>query len=122
MLLQKLIWRAHLTLNLQNISIVGPLEEGAIQYIDGGAITTFDNVYTSSINLGINVGGASAVSQIEMNSLIINTIQFANPSVGFSATNYSGANSTFYTEGATVGAGNEADLPTWASGWAIGFN
>ncbi len=108
--------------NFQNISIVGSLSEGAIHYTDGGAITNFDNVYTSGIDLGINVGGVTATSQIEMNNLIINAIQFANPSPGFNATNHSGANTTFYTESTTVGAGNGAGLPTWAIGWTTGFN
>jgi len=108
--------------NLHNISIVGPFTNGAIHYTNGGAITTFNNVYTSEVALGINVSGATAAAQIEMNNLTVNTIQFVNPTVGFNATNHSGANNTFYTIGANLGAGNEAELPTWAEGWTVGFN
>ncbi len=106
---------------LQNISIVGPLTEGAINYSDGGAITNFNNIYTSGLNLGINVNGQAATSQIDMNSLIINNIQFANPLTGFIPTNHTGTNTTFYTEADNVGAGNGAELPTWATGWTTGF-
>ncbi len=108
--------------SLKNVSIIGPLAEGAIQYTNGGAMTTFENIYTSGIDLGINVVGDGAISQIDMGNLIINSIQFADPGVGFNATNYSGTNSAFYTIGTTIGAGNEAELPTWASSWTTGFN
>lgn len=107
--------------NLQNISILGPLTEGAIHYTNGGAIATFNDIYTSGINLGINVSGQAAASQIDMNNLTINNIQFANPSVGFSPTNHTGTNTSFYTEADNLGAGNAAELPNWATGWTTGF-
>ncbi len=106
---------------LQNISIIGPLTEGAIHYTNGGAITTFNTIYTFGLNLGINVSGQAAASQIDLNNLTINTIQFANPSVGFSPTNHTGTNTTFYTEANNIGAGNAAELPSWATGWTIEF-
>ena len=106
---------------LQNISILGPVTEGAIHYTNGGAITTFNNIYTSGLDLGINVSGQAAASQIDLNNLTINNIQFSNPSVGFSPTNYTGTNTTFYTEFENIGAGNAAELPSWAIGWTIEF-
>jgi len=108
--------------DLQNISIVGPLTEGAIHYTDGGAITNFTNIHTAGINLGINVSGEAAASQIEMNNLTINSIQFASPGAGFSPSNHLGSNNSFYTVADNLGAGNEAELPSWATGWTTGFN
>lgn len=106
---------------IQNITILGPLTEGAITYADGGAITTFNNIFASDISLGINVSGELATLQVEMNNLTISNIQFDNPSSGFSPTNHTGANTSFYTEADNVGAGNEAAIPNWATGWTIGF-
>lgn len=106
---------------IQNISILGPLAEGAIRYSNGGAIATFNNIYTFGINLGINVNGERAASQIDMNNLTINNIQFDNPSSGFIQTNHTGTNSSFYSEADNIGAGNSGDIPTWATGWTIGF-
>ncbi len=106
---------------IQNASILGFLTEGAIHYTNGGAQATFNNIYTSDLILGINVSGAVATSQIEMNLLTINSIQFDNPGVGFNPTNHTGANTTFYIESDNIGAGNESTIPSWATGWAIGF-
>jgi hypothetical protein len=106
---------------IENISVKGPLADGAINYTNGGAMVTFNNVFTSGLNLGINVNGQAATTQIDMNSLNINSIQFANPSAGFIPTNYTGTNSTFYSEGDNLGAGNEGELPSWAMGWTIDF-
>jgi len=106
---------------IQNITILGPLSEGAINYANGGAIATFNNIYTSGINLGINVSGEVASSQVDMNNLTISNIQFDNPGSGFSPTNHTGTNTTFYTEADNAGAGNEAAIPSWATGWTIGF-
>jgi len=106
---------------IQNITILGPLTEGAIVYANGGALATFNNIYTSDINLGINVSGELATSQVEMNNLTISNIQFDNPSVGFSPTNHTGANTSFYIEADNVGAGNRATIPNWATGWTLGF-
>ena len=106
---------------LQNISIIGALPDGAINYGNGGAMVTFNNVFTSELTLGINVNGQAAATQIDMNSLTINTIQFANPSNGFMPTNHTGTNTTFYTEVNNLGAGNEDGLPSWAMGWTTGL-
>lgn len=106
---------------IQNSTILGPLTDGAITYANGGAIATFNNIYTSGITLGINVSGELATSQVEMNNLTISNIQFDNPSSGFSPTNHSGTNTTFYMEADNVGAGNRATIPIWATGWTIGF-
>ena len=45
-------------------------------------------------------------------------MQFANPATGFNQTDYVGLNQDFITVGDNTGAGNGADAPDWASGWA----
>ena len=44
-------------------------------------------------------------------------VEFANSATGFVITDYKGANQSFVTEGTTIGAGNGADVPDWATGW-----
>lgn len=107
--------------NISNITIVGPVSEGAVNYTAGGGIFTIDNIYTSNIDLGIKVTDGIEASRIEAGNLTINNILFDNPDVGFIATDYTGPNTSFYVEGITVGAGNGLLQPSWANIWTIGF-
>lgn len=103
---------------IKNVSIVGPVTEGALLFDQGGGIGTIDNLYTNNINLGIKVEGTVATSRIDNGEWSINTIQFDNITQDFLATDYSGPNTSFYSEGITSGSGNGASFPDWADGWA----
>ncbi|MFD0761475.1 hypothetical protein ACFQZW_05225 [Lutibacter aestuarii] len=108
------------TTTISNVTVVGPVTEGALYYKEGGGKFTIDNFYTTGIDLGIKVksSDAPAVSRIEAGDLTITNIQFDSPATDFVATDHTGANQTFYTEGTATGAGNGAAAPDWATGWA----
>lgn len=80
---------------ISNVTIEGPVTEGAINYTDGGGIFSIDNLYTSNINLGIKVKDGIETSRIDTGYLNINSILFDNTSIGFMATDYSGSNTSF---------------------------
>ncbi|MDY8134970.1 hypothetical protein [Aquimarina sp. 2201CG5-10] len=112
------------TTTLSNITVVGPVTEGALFFKEGGGKFTITNFYTSNVDLGVNVKDTDveAAARIENGDLTINNIQYANAPAGLDATNYTGANQSFYTEGVATGAGNGAASPTWAAGWTIGLS
>ena len=103
---------------IKNVSILGPVSEGALLYDQGGGIGTIDSLYTNSLPLGINIDGPVATSRIDNGEWKVNTIQFDTMDAGFSETNYAGNNTSFYTKGITTGSGNAASFPDWANGWA----
>jgi hypothetical protein len=109
---------------LSDITVVGPVSEGALYYKEGGGNFTISNFYTSDVNLGIRVkdDDAEAAARIEAGDLTINGIQFANAPSDLLNTDYTGANQTFYTEGIATGAGNGAASPDWAAGWTVGLD
>ncbi|MDO6854820.1 hypothetical protein Q4599_14610, partial [Cellulophaga lytica] len=111
------------TTTLSNITVVGPVTEGALYYKEGGGKFTIDNLYTSGIDLGIKVKStdAPAATRIEAGDLVITNIQFDAKATGFVETDYTGAKQDFYTEGTATGAGNGAATPDWATGWTVGL-
>ncbi|MCK0158599.1 hypothetical protein MWU65_15520, partial [Cellulophaga sp. F20128] len=111
------------TTTLSNITVVGPVGEGALFFKEGGGNFTIDNFYTSGINLGVlwTASDAEAAARIEANNLTITNIQFDNKATGFDETNYSGLNQAFFTEATATGAGNGANAPDWAAGWTVGL-
>lgn len=104
---------------LRNITVVGPVTEGALYYKEGGGNFSIENFYTDGINLGVKVKStdAEAAVRIEAGDLVMTNVEFANSTTGFVITDYTGANQSFVTEGTTTGAGNGADVPDWATGW-----
>ena len=108
---------------LKNITVVGPVTEGALYYKEGGGKFNIDNFYTTGVNLGIKVkdSDSEAAARIQAGDLVITNIEFANQATGFKATDYLGLNQTFYTTGTATGAGNGAAAPTWATGWTRGL-
>jgi len=112
------------TTTLNNITVVGPVTEGALFYKEGGGNFTINNFYTSNVNLGIKVtsSDSEAAARIEAGLLDINNIQFANAPLDLVATDYTGTNQSFYTEGVTTGAGNGAASQDWAAGWTAGLD
>ncbi|WP_419212813.1 hypothetical protein ACNR9Q_01490 [Maribacter sp. X9] len=112
------------TTTLANITVVGPVTEGALYFKEGGGSFTITNFYTSGVDLGVKVKDtdAEASVRIEANALTINPMQFDNPATGLIQTDYTGSNLSFITVGETTGAGNGAEEPTWAAGWTVGIN
>ncbi len=111
------------TTTLSNITVVGPVTEGALFFKEGGGNITVTNFFTSGVDLGVKIKDTDTEAgvRIEADALSINPMQFANPTVGFAQTDYAGANQDFIIVGDNTGAGNGADQPTWADGWTTGF-
>ena len=107
------------TATLRNITVVGPVTEGALYFKEGGGNFNIDNFYTDGIDLGVKVKStdAEAAVRIENNDLVMTNVEFANNVAGFVITDYTGANQSFVTEGTATGAGNGATVPDWANGW-----
>lgn len=105
---------------LKNITVVGPVTEGALYFKEGGGICTIDNFYTKGINLGVKIkdSDTDAAARIEAGDLVITNMQFDAPIDNYKETDYTGANQDFISTGPATGAGNGADVPTWALGWA----
>jgi len=106
---------------ISNISIVGPILEGGLNYSGAGGNYVLTNFYTTDLELGINVEGSGASLQIDMGNLQIDSIQFDNPSANFMPTNYMGTNPGFYQENMATGAGSGSLRPDWAEGWTRGL-
>lgn len=108
---------------LNNITVVGPVTEGALYYKEGGGNFTIDNFYISGVNLGVKVSGSDteAAVRLENDDLVMTNVEFANNLGGFLVTDYTGTNTDFVQEGTTTGAGNGADAPEWAAGWTVGL-
>lgn len=108
------------TTTISNVSIIdGGLgsSEGAIYFKEGGGNITYENIYVDGLDLGVRVKSAdiSAIARIEAGDLVINPIQFVNFTELVKGQEGSEAN---MTEGVNSGAGDGANLPTWAAGWA----
>ena len=110
------------TVSLNNITVVGPVTEGALFFKEGGGNFTIDNFYTSGVDVGITVKDTDveANARIAAGDLTITNIQFDAPAANFIATDYTGTE-MFYTEGTATGAGNGADAPDWAADWTSGL-
>ncbi|WP_299004516.1 hypothetical protein [uncultured Tenacibaculum sp.] len=108
---------------LRNISIVGPVTEGALYYKEGGGNFTIENFYVSGVDLGVKVKDtdAEAAVRIENGDLKMTNVQFAENVDGFALTDYTGVNQSFITEGTATGAGNGAAAPDWTNGWTKGL-
>jgi len=107
---------------IANISIIGPAPESGLRYTQEGGSYYLENIFTSNLSLGINVTAENAAAQIALGNLNIDSIEFDNPTPNFMPTNYSGINSSFYTEGSATGAGNRSAKPDWANGWTLGLD
>jgi hypothetical protein len=108
------------TTTVSNVSIVdGDLgsAEGAIYYKEGGGNITYSNVYVDGISYAVKVKSEDvpAKANITAGNFVINNIQFANITDDVVYNEGTDAN---VTVGTNVGAGDGADLPTWAAGWA----
>ncbi|MDY0781280.1 hypothetical protein [Tenacibaculum sp. IB213877] len=109
---------------LKNITVVGPVTEGALYFKEGGGNFSIDNFYIASVDLGVKVKDtdAEAAVRIENGELVMTNVQFANNTAGFSLTDYTGLNQDFIQQGIATGAGNGAAAPDWAAGWTRGLD
>ncbi len=110
------------TATISNVSIVVDglgASEGAIYFKEGGGNITYENLYVDGVFLGVKVKSSdeAAKRRVGAGDLEVNQIQFVNNTVDF-ILGQEGAEETI-TEGNNDGAGNGADLPVWALGWAI---
>lgn len=107
---------------LNNISILGPTMQGGIDYKSGNSTFEITNLYTSYLNLGINIANGLPTTNVDLGNFTIDSVAFDNPSANFIPTNYTGENQSFFTEAITSGSGNNAAKPDWAMGWTIGID
>ena len=107
---------------INNVSIIGSSYESAIKFTAGSGTFIFNNIYTLEMMMGIQSNGPLANSQIDMEYLKINNIQFENPFPNFIRTNYNGSNSDFLTENENLGSENKDSKPEWANGWTINLD
>lgn len=113
------------TATIKNVSIIdGGLgaSEGAIYFKDGGGKITYQNIYVDGLSLAVKVKNLAddkvANDRIANGELIINPIQFVNNKEGFKFFSLEENPEGVIIEANNNGAGNGAELPTWAEGWA----
>ncbi len=111
------------TTTLSNITVVGPVSEGALYFKEGGGQFTLENFYADGVNLGIKVKDSDleANARIAAGALTISNFQFANAPTDLLKTDYVGT-TEWLGEGVATGAGNGAAAPDWASGWTRGLD
>ncbi len=106
------------TATLKNITVVGPGSEGGIFIKEGGGIWTVENFFVADFATGINISDSAtdpvANDHVDNDEITFSNVTFENVDA---QTNYLGVNTDFFILGNTTGAGNGADVPTWANGW-----
>ena len=79
---------------------------------------TVDNFFIADFETGINISDSDtdpvANEHVDNDEITFTNVTFENVT---SQTNYLGVNTDFFTEANTTGAGNGADVPSWANGW-----
>ncbi len=107
------------TATIENVTILDGglgMSEGAIYFKEGGGKLTYKNIYVKEANLGVKVKDSdmAAKTRLENGDLMINPIQFDASVSDFKL----GVSNEYVTQKDNQGAGNKADLPDWAMGWA----
>ncbi len=107
---------------LKNITVVGPVKEGALYFKEGGGSVTIDGFYIYGVDKGVKVKSkdAEAIARIDAGKLKMSNVQFDNKLEGFKLSDYSGS-AEFLTEENTQGAGAGKEVPEWAKGWTKGI-
>ena len=109
------------TTTLKNITVVGPVSEGALYYKEGGGKFTVDNMFVSGANLGVKwkTSDAPAVARVGNGDLTVD-VKFADNVTGF-IYNTGGDASTVPSwmtiDDTNTGAGNGAAKADWMNGW-----
>ena len=108
------------TTTLTNITVVGPVTEGALYYKEGGGNVIVTNMFVDGVDLGVKykTSDPAAVPRIAKGDLTVN-IQFANSASDFEYTSVDASSAPFWMTIATdnTGAGNGAIMPDWTNGW-----
>lgn len=106
------------TATLKNITVVGPGSEGGIYIKEGAGIWNVDNFYIADFEVGMNIkdaeGDPVANAHVDNNEIMFTNVTFDNVT---EETNYMGTNTEWISTGSGQGAGNGADVPSWANGW-----
>ena len=108
------------TTALTNITVVGPVSEGALYYKEGGGNVTVTNMFVEGVDLGVKykTSDSAAVARIANGDLSVD-IQFANSASDFEYTSVDANSAPTWMTIATdnTGAGNGASKPDWTNGW-----
>lgn len=111
---------------LSNFSIIkGDLagDEHGMYLKEGSGYWTSENIYIDGFTKGLKIKDAAtdAVSNANVDNgfITFSPIQF-NIS-GTTKSEYTGANTTYMTEGDNNGAGSGATAPSWTQGWTTGL-
>ena len=112
------------TTTLKNITVVGPVSEGALYYKEGGGSFTIDNFYAYNVNLGVKWKSSDtpAVTRATNGDLTITNMQFANNADGFEYSSAGADKPTWLGTGIATGAGNGSGAPSWTAGWTAGLS
>ena len=109
------------TVTLSNISVVGPVTEGALYFKEGGGNFTINNFFVSVLEdevIKVKSTDSDAQARLTNSDLKITNLtgatNMASLSLDFDFTSY--ANITQTTT--ATGAGNGATMPDWSAGWA----
>ena len=109
------------TVTLSNISVVGPVTEGALYFKEGGGNFTINNFFVSVLEdevIKVKSTDSDAQARLTNGDLKITNLtgamDMAFLSPDFDFTSY--ANITQTTT--ATGAGNGATMPDWSAGWA----
>ena len=109
------------TTTLTNITVVGPVSEGALYYKEGGGNVTVTNMFVEGVDLGVKykTSDSAAVTRIASGDLSVD-IQFVNSASDFEYTSVDANSVPTWMIIATdnTGAGNGASKPDWTNGWA----
>lgn len=114
------------TATLNNISIVkgnGTASEGGLYLKEGAGKWTASNIYIKGYELGIKTKSSdvNAIARIDAGDIKINSIQFDGVTDKDEYLKDGMGTKAYFTEANNSGAGNGADVPSWATGWTKGI-
>lgn len=111
---------------LMNFTIVkGSLagSEHGMYLKEGAGYWACSNIYIDGFTKGLKIKDANTDAtsneNIDNGFITFDPIYFGSSIT--TQSEYTGTNTTYIVEGANDGAGNGADMPSWASGWTVGF-
>ncbi|WNM19898.1 hypothetical protein [Flavobacterium capsici] len=117
---------------ITNMTLIGPgstADATVYQENDGlklrrGTKGIFTNLVLSSWKAGFNVEHDECIAAVAANTLKANNVSFTDvptKSKGKDTAGNTADVSAIFTESAATGAGNGVSIPTWATGWSVGF-
>lgn len=117
---------------ITNMTLIGPgstADSGVYTENDGlklrrGTKGIFTNLVLSSWKAGFNVEHDECIAAVAANTLKANNVSFTDVPTKSKGKDTAGSTadvSAIFTEGTATGAGNGVSIPTWATGWSVGF-